>query len=56
MSDFDLVLRGNIVLSDRIIEEGYVAVSGGKLQLSEQALRPRLASLRIFAASGSFPV
>ena len=31
MSDFDLVLRGNIVLSDRIIEDGYVAVSGGKV-------------------------
>ena len=31
MSDFDLVLRGNIVLADRIIEDGYVAVSGGKV-------------------------
>jgi len=31
MSDFDLVLRGNIVLSDRIIEDGYVAVTGGKI-------------------------
>ena len=24
MSDFDLVLRGNIVLTDRVIEDGYV--------------------------------
>ena len=31
MSDFDLVLRGNIVLTDRIVEDGYVAVSGGKV-------------------------
>ncbi|CAN7146903.1 amidohydrolase family protein [Bosea sp. LjRoot90] len=31
MSDFDLVLRGNVVLSDRIIEDGYVAVTAGKI-------------------------
>lgn len=31
MSDFDLVLRGNVVLSDRIVENGYVAVSGEKI-------------------------
>lgn len=28
MSDFDLVLSGTVVLADRIIENGYVAVSG----------------------------
>jgi allantoinase len=31
MSDFDLVLAGKVVLADRIIERGYVAVSGGKI-------------------------
>ncbi|CAM5771913.1 dihydroorotase [Bosea minatitlanensis] len=31
MSDFDLVLRGNIVLSNHVIEDGHVAVSGGKI-------------------------
>ena len=31
MSDFDLVLRGNVVLSDRIVRDGYVAVSGEKI-------------------------
>lgn len=31
MSDFDLVLSGTIVLPDRIIERGYVAVSGDKI-------------------------
>ncbi len=31
MTDFDLVLRGNVVLSDQIIQDGYVAVSGGKI-------------------------
>lgn len=31
MSDFDLVLRGNVVTADAVIEGGYVAVSGGKV-------------------------
>lgn len=31
MSDFHLVLRGNVVLSDRVIEDGYVAVTAGKI-------------------------
>jgi allantoinase len=31
MSDFDLVLRGNIVLAERIIEDGHIAVAGGKV-------------------------
>lgn len=31
MTDFDLVLRGNVVLSDRIIEDGHVAVRDGKI-------------------------
>ena len=31
MSDFDLVVRGNVVLCDRIIEDGFVAVSGTRI-------------------------
>ena len=31
MSDFDLVLKGDIVLPDRVVERGYVAVRGGKV-------------------------
>lgn len=31
MSDFDLVLRGNVVLSDRTVDDGFVAISGGKV-------------------------
>jgi allantoinase len=31
MADFDLVIRGNIVLADRIIDDGFVAVSDGKI-------------------------
>lgn len=33
MSDFDLVLTGTVVLTDRIIENGYVAVSGEKVAM-----------------------
>lgn len=31
MADFDLVVRGNVVLADRIIEDGFVAVSDGRI-------------------------
>lgn len=31
MSDFELVVRGRLVLPDRIIEDGYVAVADGKV-------------------------
>jgi len=31
MADFDLVIRGNIVLADRVLYDGFVAVSGGKI-------------------------
>lgn len=31
MSDFDLVVSGNVVLSDRVIESGYVAVRDGRI-------------------------
>ncbi|MGH8238352.1 MAG: dihydroorotase, partial [Steroidobacteraceae bacterium] len=31
MSDFDLVIAGRIVLPARLIEDGYVAVRGGRI-------------------------
>ncbi|TWS96861.1 dihydroorotase family protein [Reyranella sp. CPCC 100927] len=31
MSDFDLVLRGNVVLADRVIADGHVAVRDGRI-------------------------
>jgi allantoinase len=40
MADFDLVLRGNIVLADRIIQDGFVAASGGKIALVGQGSPP----------------
>src|SRR5580658_9084223 len=31
MADFDLVISGNLVLAHRIVNNGFVAVSGGKI-------------------------
>jgi len=31
MADFDLVVRGNLVLADRVIDDGYVAVGEGRI-------------------------
>ena len=31
MSDFDTVLTGTVVLPDRVIERGYVAIAGDKI-------------------------
>lgn len=40
MSDFDLVLRGDVVLSDRIVEDGYVAIRAGKVAKVGQGAPP----------------
>ncbi|MDB5506163.1 MAG: allantoinase [Devosia sp.] len=40
MADFDLVLAGTVVLPDRVIENGYVAVSGGKIALVGAGVAP----------------
>jgi allantoinase len=38
MSDFDLVIRGNILLADRIVPDGFIAVSDGRIaQLGDSA-------------------
>jgi len=31
MADFDLVIRGNIVTADNIIEDGFIAVADGRI-------------------------
>jgi allantoinase len=33
MADFDLVIRGNVVTAEQIIEDGFIAVSNGKIGL-----------------------
>jgi allantoinase len=50
MADFDLVVSGNLVLADRIVEDGFVAVSGGKVALTGQGAPPQ--ARERFDASG----
>lgn len=40
MSDFDLVLKGTVVLPERIVEGGHVAVRNGKVVHVGQGLHP----------------
>ncbi len=40
MSDFDLVLSGTVVLPDLVIENGYVAVRGGKVDHVGEGIAP----------------
>jgi allantoinase len=40
MTDFERVVRGNVVRSDRIIEDGYVAISGGVVVTVGQGTPP----------------
>ncbi len=40
MSDFDLVLKGTVVLPDRIVESGHVAIRDGKISLVGQGAMP----------------
>jgi allantoinase len=40
MADFDLVLKGTVVLADRIVEGGHVAVRDGKVVHVGQGAMP----------------
>jgi allantoinase len=40
MSDFDLVLKGTVVLADRVVEGGFVAVRDGKVAFVGQGAMP----------------
>src|SRR6202167_3385867 len=40
MADFDLVVAGNLVLADRIIKNGFVAVADGKIALVGRGVAP----------------
>jgi len=52
MADFDLVVRGNLVLSERVIEDGFVAVSGGKIVQIGEGTPP--AASDVYDARGHF--
>src|SRR5690606_33062617 len=55
MSDFDLVLRGNIVTSDSILEDGYVAVSGEKIAAVGQGTPPAAREIQDFSGHWIIP-
>jgi allantoinase len=40
MADFDLVVTGNVICADRILENGFVAVSAGKIALIGRGAAP----------------
>jgi allantoinase len=52
MADFDLVVAGNLVLADRIVHDGFVAVSGGKIALIGNGTAP--AARETFDAGGQW--
>ena len=55
MSDFDLVLIGDIVLPDRVIERGYVAVRDGKVAETDVGQAPGAAAVEDFTGSLVLP-
>ena len=50
MADFDLVVTGNLVLAERIVADGFVAVAGGKIALTGEGPPP--AARETFDARG----
>ncbi len=40
MSEFDLVIKGNVVRPDEILSDAYVAISGGKIARVGQGAAP----------------
>ena len=55
MSDFDLSLSGTVVLPDRIIESGYVAVSDGKIAAVGEGAAPAARDRHDLGAAMIFP-
>ena len=55
MSDFDLVLIGDLVLPDRVIERGYVAVRGGEIAAIGERPAPEAATFEDFSGGLILP-
>lgn len=55
MSDFDLVVRGNLVFTDRIIEDGYVAVRDGRVARVGKGEPPAASTLHDFRGQWILP-
>ncbi len=45
MADFDLVVRGNLVLPERVVEDGFVAVSDGRIAIVGDGVPPGAAEV-----------
>src|ERR1035437_9490687 len=55
MSDFDLVVTGQVVLADRVLEAGYVAVQDGKIKLTGEGSPPAARQRHDFGSSFILP-
>jgi allantoinase len=55
MSDFDLVLTGDVVLADRILTQGYVAVRSGRVVQVGQGAAPSARDRHDFSGCFIFP-
>ena len=55
MSDFDTVLTGTVVLPDRVIERGYVAIAGDKIGAVGDGVAPGARETHDFGTSLILP-
>ena len=55
MSDFDLVVTGRVVLTDRVLEDGYVAIRGGIVERVGRGPAPSAAERQDFGSSYVLP-
>lgn len=55
MSDFDLVVTGRVVLTDRVLDDGYVAIRGGIVERVGNGPAPQAAARQDFGGSYVLP-
>jgi allantoinase len=55
MSDFDLVVTGRVVLTDRVLENGYVAIRGGVVERVGDGPAPQATTREDFGSSYVLP-
>ena len=55
MSDFDLVIRGNLVLADRVLEQGWIACRSGRIEHLGQGAPPSALSEEDFRGQWVLP-
>src|SRR3981081_3308791 len=55
MSDFDLVVTGRVVLTDRVLDDGYVAIRGGIVERVGSGQAPQAAERQDFGSSYVLP-